>query len=63
MAAPTALQRAGPPGLVELFTSDSAIKRPNTVEEVAAVALLLASDSGRNITGTLFPVDGGTMPY
>ena len=49
--------------LVELFTSDSAIKRPNKVEEVAAVALLLASDSGRNITGTLFPVDGGTMPY
>ena len=48
--------------LVELFTSDSAIKRPNKVEEVAAVALLLASDSG-NITGTLFPVDGGTMPY
>jgi len=49
--------------LVELFTSDSAIKRPNKVEEVAAVALLLASDSGKNITGTLFPVDGGTMPY
>ena len=49
--------------LVELFTSDSAIKRPNKVEEVAAVALLLASDSGRNITGCLFPVDGGTMPY
>ena len=49
--------------LVELFTSDSAIKRPNKVEEVAAVALLLASDSGRNITGTLFQVDGGTMPY
>ena len=49
--------------LVELFTSDSAIQRPNKVEEVAAVALMLASDSGRNITGTLFPVDGGTMPY
>lgn len=49
--------------LIELFTKESSIKRPNTVEEVAAVAVLLASDSGRNITGCLFPVDGGTMPY
>jgi NAD(P)-dependent dehydrogenase (short-subunit alcohol dehydrogenase family) len=49
--------------LIELFTSESAIKRPNTVEEVAAVAVLLASDAGRNMTGCMFPVDGGTMPY
>ena len=34
-----------------------------TVEEVGAVAVLLASDAGRNITGCMFPVDGGTMPY
>ena len=49
--------------LIEVFTSESAIKRPNTVEEVAAVAVLLASDAARNITGCMFPVDGGTMPY
>ena len=49
--------------LIEMFSSESAIKRPNKVEEVAAVAVLLASESGRNITGTQFPVDGGTMPY
>lgn len=49
--------------LIEMFTSASAIKRPNKAEEVAAVAVLLASDAGRNITGALFPVDGGTMPY
>jgi 3-hydroxybutyrate dehydrogenase len=49
--------------LIEMFTSESAIKRPNTVEEVAAVAVLLASDAAKNITGCLFPVDGGTMPY
>ncbi len=49
--------------LIELFTQSSAIKRPNKITEVAAVAVLLASDAGRNITGTLFPVDGGTMPY
>ena len=47
--------------LVELFVGDSAIGRPNTVEEVAAVALFLASDVGRSITGGLFPVDGGTL--
>lgn len=49
--------------LIDLFTQGSAIKRPNKISEVAAVALLLASDAGANITGTLFPVDGGTMPY
>ena len=49
--------------LIDLFTQSSAIKRPNKISEVAAVALLLASDAGRNMTGTLFPVDGGTMPY
>jgi NAD(P)-dependent dehydrogenase (short-subunit alcohol dehydrogenase family) len=49
--------------LIEAFTSESAIKRPNTVEEVAAVAVLLASDAARNMTGCMFPVDGGTMPY
>lgn len=49
--------------LIETFSSESALKRPNKVEEVAAVAVLLASKAGRNITGAQFPVDGGTMPY
>jgi 3-hydroxybutyrate dehydrogenase len=49
--------------LISLFTQESAIKRPNKVEEVAAVAVLLASDAARNMTGNMFPVDGGTMPY
>ncbi len=49
--------------MIALFTKESAIKRPNKVEEVAAVAVLLASDVARNITGCMFPVDGGTMPY
>ena len=34
-----------------------------TVEEVAAVALLLASDEGRGITGQGINVDGGTVPF
>ena len=49
--------------MIAMFTEESAIKRPNTAEEVAAAAVLLASDAARNITGCLFPVDGGTMPY
>jgi 3-hydroxybutyrate dehydrogenase len=49
--------------LIGMFTAESAIKRPNRVEEVAAVAVLLASDAARNMTGCLFPVDGGTLPY
>jgi NAD(P)-dependent dehydrogenase (short-subunit alcohol dehydrogenase family) len=49
--------------LIEVFSSDSAIKRPNKVEEVAAVAVLLASDVAAGITGTMFPCDGGSMQY
>ncbi len=49
--------------MIELFTAESAIKKPNTVEQVAAVAVMLASDAARNMTGCMFPVDGGTMPY
>jgi 3-hydroxybutyrate dehydrogenase len=49
--------------LIDVFTQESAIKRPNRVEEVAAVAAFLASDAARNMTACMFPVDGGTMPY
>jgi 3-hydroxybutyrate dehydrogenase/3-oxoacyl-[acyl-carrier protein] reductase len=42
------------------YAQESAIKRLNTVEEVAAVAVLLASDAGGGITGALLDVDGGT---
>lgn len=48
---------------IDWFTSDSAIKRPNKVEEVAAMAVLLASESGAGITGALLSVDGGTTQY
>jgi len=49
--------------MVDIFAQESAIKRANTVEEVAAAAVLLASDAGAGITGTSFAVDGGTLPY
>jgi 3-hydroxybutyrate dehydrogenase/3-oxoacyl-[acyl-carrier protein] reductase len=50
-------------GLIELFAAESAIKRANTVEEVAAVAVLLASDLAAGITGSTYSVDGGTAAY
>jgi len=49
--------------LAAMFSAGASIKRPNTVDEVAAVALMLARDEAKNITGCLFPCDGGTMPY
>ena len=49
--------------MVDLFSKEAAIERPNTVEEVAAVTVLLASDLGGGITGALMSVDGGTAQY
>ena len=49
--------------MVDLFAQESAIKRPNTVEEVAAAAVLLASEAGGGITGATLSVDGGTAAY
>ena len=42
---------------------ESAIKRLNTVQEVAAMATLLASEVGGGITGALINVDGGTSQW
>lgn len=49
--------------MVTMFAQEAAIKRPNTVEEVAAVAVLLASKEGAGITGAQISVDGGTSQY
>lgn len=49
--------------MVAAFSKNSAIERPVTVEEVAAVALLLASEAGSGITGAAISVDGGTAQY
>ena len=42
------------------YAQDAAIKRINTVEEIAAVAVLLASDLGGGISGAMLDVSGGT---
>ena len=49
--------------LLAAFAEESAIKRLNEVEDVAAVAVLLASDAGAGITGSMISIDGGTSPY
>jgi 3-hydroxybutyrate dehydrogenase len=50
-------------GLLDMFAHEAAIKRLNEVEDVAAVAMLLASKAGAGITGSLISIDGGTSPY
>ena len=49
--------------MITMFAQEAAIKRPNRVEEIAAVALLLASEAGAGITGATISVDGGTAQY
>ena len=48
---------------LESLKSMSPQHRLVTVEEVAAVALLLASDDGRGINGQAINVDGGTLMF
>lgn len=50
-------------GWLEVVLAPSAIKRMNSETEVGAMAVLLASDAGAGITGSLMNVDGGTSPY
>lgn len=49
--------------MVAMFSAESAVKRPTTIDEVAALAVLLASPAGSGITGQNISVDGGTTPY
>jgi 3-hydroxybutyrate dehydrogenase len=49
--------------LLGAFANEAAIKRLNEVEDVANVAVLLASDAGAGITGSMISIDGGTSPY
>jgi 3-hydroxybutyrate dehydrogenase/3-oxoacyl-[acyl-carrier protein] reductase len=45
------------------FVQGSATKRLASIEQVAAVAVLLASDRGGAVTGVQWSVDGGTAPF
>jgi NAD(P)-dependent dehydrogenase (short-subunit alcohol dehydrogenase family) len=48
---------------LEALKNTSPQHRLVTVEEVAAVALLLASDEGRGINGQAINVDGGSLMF
>ena len=48
---------------LQAYANESMIKRLNTVEEVASMAVLLASKEGGGITGSLLNVDGGTSAW
>ncbi|MFI0447393.1 SDR family NAD(P)-dependent oxidoreductase [Actinomadura sp. 6N118] len=45
------------------YAQESMIKKLNTVEQVAAMAVLLAGETGAGITGALVNVDGGTSAW
>ena len=49
--------------MVDQFAQETALKRITNLEEVAAVAVLLASDVAAGITGSAYNVDGGTAAY
>ena len=48
---------------LQQYADDTMMKRLNTVEEVAGLALLLASAHGGGITGATMSVDGGASSY
>ena len=48
---------------LDMMAEPSASKRLNEVEDVALVSVLLASEAGAGITGSLINVDGGQVPY
>jgi len=47
----------------DAYAQQALTKQLNTVEQVAALAMLLVSPAGGGITGTAINVDGGTSPW
>ncbi len=45
------------------YAQSTMTKKLNTVEQVAGMALLLAGPLGDGMTGTLYNVDAGTLPF
>ncbi len=49
--------------LLDWFAEEAATQRLCEAEDVAAVAVMLASEAGGGITGAQISIDGGTSPY
>ncbi len=60
---PAAAQAAGVTyeQFLKTYAEEAAIKRLNTVEDLAAMAVLLVSEQGSGITGALLDVNGGSI--
>lgn len=58
-----ALGLDGVDAVVEHYTAGTALKRPVTIEEIAAFAVHLASDDGAGFTGGTISLDGGDAFY
>jgi NAD(P)-dependent dehydrogenase (short-subunit alcohol dehydrogenase family) len=48
-------------GIRETMRADRPLKREGTTDDIAEAALYYASDRSRYVTGTVLPVDGGTV--
>ncbi|MBU8831382.1 SDR family NAD(P)-dependent oxidoreductase [Mycolicibacterium goodii] len=48
-------------GIRAQMRADRPLKREGTVEDVAEAALYFATDRSRYVTGTVLPIDGGTV--
>ncbi len=57
---PGTAERLGP-AAIQLRLDTTPLQRLGQPEDMAAVALFLASDDSRFVTGTLIPVDGGRL--
>jgi NAD(P)-dependent dehydrogenase (short-subunit alcohol dehydrogenase family) len=54
-------RRRMPPGTLEESMKSVPLGRTGTVEEIANLALFLASDESSYITGAAFPIEGGSL--
>ncbi|TMJ77205.1 MAG: SDR family oxidoreductase, partial [Alphaproteobacteria bacterium] len=67
LGARNAVARAAERGITveQLFAAQEAgipIRRANTPDDIAAMAVFLASPGARNVTGQSYNVDGGLVP-
>jgi NAD(P)-dependent dehydrogenase (short-subunit alcohol dehydrogenase family) len=48
-------------GIRQTMRDDRPLKRDGTPDDIAEAALYFATDRSRYVTGTVLPVDGGTV--